>query len=69
MERGEKLKNAVVLCHKMKKIRQKEAGYIIFNHQNVRNGEAPIKLYYIEEWIQIITEVDRHLVFDNETLE
>ena len=49
-ERGQRLKNSVFLCQKMKKTRQKEAGCIIFNHQYFWDGDAPIELFTLEQF-------------------
>ena len=69
MERGQRLKNAVVLRHEMKKIRQKGAECIIFTHQDFPDGGALIKLYAIEQRCRITTEGDRHLFFSDGPVE
>ena len=69
MERGQRIKNAVVFCCKMKKIRQKEERCIIFNHQDFCDGDAPIKLYSLDQWCRIITKSARHLFFSDGPLE
>ena len=65
MERGQRLKNAVVLRSQMKKTPQREAVSIIFTHQDFRDGDDLIELYNIERWRLITTEGDRHLFFSD----
>ena len=48
MERVQKLKNVVVIRRKMKKIRKKEAGCIIFAHLDFRDDDALIDPCYLE---------------------
>ena len=69
MDREQMFKNSIVLCCKMNKIRKKEAGCIIFTHQDFRDCDALIELYTIEIWCQITSEVDRHLLLSYGTLE
>ena len=69
MERVHRIENYVVLRRKMKKMRSKEAGCILFTDQYFRDGEDSIKLYALEWWCQISTEVGRHLFFSDGNLE
>ena len=69
MERGKRLKNAVVILRKVNKIRQKEVECIIFTHQDFRNSNAPIELYDIEKWCQITTWGARYLLFSDVLVE
>ena len=55
MERGQRIQNAVVIGHKMKKIFQKEAGFIIVAHQYFCDCDAPIVIYALERWFIITT--------------
>ena len=48
IERGQRLKNSVVLRRKLKKIRKNWAGCIIFTNQDLHDGNALIELYTIE---------------------
>ena len=68
MERVQKLKNVVVIRRKMKKIRKKEAGCIIFAHLDFRDDDALIDPCYLEWWCQINTEGDRNLLLSDGTL-
>ena len=65
----QRLKNAVFIHREIKKIHQKEAGCIIFTHQDFHNGDAPIELYALEQWCKITTEDVRELLFSGGTLE
>ena len=69
MERGQRLENVIVLHRKKKKICQKEAGCIIFTHQDFCDGESPINPYALDLWFRITTEGTRHLLFDDGPLE
>ena len=48
MERGKRLKDVIVLRREMNKIRQKEAGCIIFTQQDSHDDDALIELYSLE---------------------
>ena len=69
MERGQRPQKTFVLRRETNKTHKKDAGCIIFNHQDIQNGDTPIELYTLEKWCQIITEGDIHLLFSDGPLE
>ena len=69
MEMRQRIKIAVVLQSEMIKICQKEAGCIIFSHQNFHGGDDPIKLYFVERRCLITTEGAWNIFFSDGTVE